>query len=382
MPHPAGGQEPAPMDDLDRELRELTEGRAGEPLFLEPSAAERARAGAVRVREAPAALAGARAGRRRRRHSRRRRRAGGGPPPGSVAVAVFLLLACGLAWLRFPHARSALGGGARGAASGPGTAASAGLAAALGTISPGGLFDGPPTDPFLGSPADGWADGAAGIVGPAARPAGGFTAAQVAAAYAATRKLLIAAGLDRQTLLGGPPAAFARLLVAAQRATFLAGLDKRGLAKDGSPLSTRTWVTSFAPGSAALVGTVIKVHGTMSARAVTESGAAVLTVDVSYLFAYAVEPPHDPAGWTRVVSHLNGSVDFAWWDDPGGPLEPWDRTVVETTGLRCGTGNGYIYPVYPGGRSAALAASGPVINLYPAAAPAPGGAACAAPPSR
>ena len=42
------------MDDLDRELRELTWGRAGEPLFLEPSAAERARAGTVRIKEAPA----------------------------------------------------------------------------------------------------------------------------------------------------------------------------------------------------------------------------------------------------------------------------------------------------------------------------------------
>ena len=374
------------MDDLDRELRELTEGRAGEPLFLEPSAAERARAGTVRVwvREAPAALTGPRIRRRGRWLRWRRQRRAAGRPLGSVLVAVFLLLACGLAWLRFPHSHGAdggaLGGGAASGAT-PGTAA-AGLAAALGTISPGGLFDGPPADPFLGSPADAWANGAAGVVAPAARPAGGFTAAQVAAAYAATRQLVIAAGLDRPTLLGGSPAAFASLLTAAQRATFLAGLDTRGLGKDGSPLSTRTWVASFAPGSAELVGAVIKVRGSMSARAVTEPGAAVLEVDVSYLFTYAVEPPHDPAGWTRVVSHLDGAIDFTWPDGPGGAPQPWDRAVVATTGQRCGAADGYIYPVYPGGRSAVIAATGPVIDLYPAAAPAPGDAACAASPGR
>jgi len=38
------GQGPAPADEFDRGLRELTEGTAPAPLFLEPSAAERAKA--------------------------------------------------------------------------------------------------------------------------------------------------------------------------------------------------------------------------------------------------------------------------------------------------------------------------------------------------
>ena len=370
MPDASGGHDPAPLDELDRELRELTEGRAGEPLFLEPSAAERARAGGVRVKAAqieaaPVAAAGPRVSRRRRASGRRLL--------GSLLAVTLLLLAGGLAW-GFGKTASARSGERT-------PASDAGLAAALGTISPGTLFDGPPADPFLGTQADGWADGAAGIVAPAARPAGGFTAAQVAAAYATTRQLLIAAALDRQTLLGGPPAAFARLLTAPQRETFLAGLDKRGVAKDGYPLSTRTWVTSFAPGTAALVGTVIKVHGTMTARAVTESGTAVLAVEVNYLVAYAVKPPHDPADWTRVVSHLSGSVDFARWDDPGGALEPRDRTVVETAGLGCGASAGYIYPDYPSDQWTDSAQSGPVIGPYsPGSAAAPGGAAAACAP--
>jgi hypothetical protein len=39
---------------------------------------------------------------------------------------------------------------------------------------------GPAADPFAGSPAEGYADGKAGIVIPVARPVGQFSAAQVA----------------------------------------------------------------------------------------------------------------------------------------------------------------------------------------------------------
>ena len=53
MPDGADGPDPAPLDELDLELRELTEGRAGDPLFLEPSAAERAKAAPVRTEDVP-----------------------------------------------------------------------------------------------------------------------------------------------------------------------------------------------------------------------------------------------------------------------------------------------------------------------------------------
>jgi hypothetical protein len=363
MPDAAGGQDPAPMDELDRELRELTEGRAGDPLFLEPSAAERARVGGVEVKQAPAPPAETRP--RRSRRSRWRRAAGGGRFGYLFAVAV-LLLAGAIASLRVAHPDRVADGtttaaGAAGAAAGSSRPAS---------FSPADLLNKPTADPFLGTRADGWADGAAGIVAPAARPAGRFTAAQVAAAYATTRKLLIAAGLDRQTLLGGPPASFARLLTSAQRATFLTSLPKHGVTKDGSALSTRTWVVSFAPGTTALVGTVIKVHGTMSAHAVTESGKPILTVRVSYVFVYAVEPPNDPADWTRVAVREYGSVDFVPSSPPGrgpgapGALEPRYRVVSEAAGPRCGAGDGYIYPDYPGESSPRAESAGLVISPY------------------
>ena len=80
-----------------------------------------------------------------------------------------------------------------------------------------------PADPFAGIQAASWADGESGIVIPSARPVGNFTVAQVKGAYEATRRLLIAANLDEQILLGGAPTTFAGLLTKQQRDEFLAG---------------------------------------------------------------------------------------------------------------------------------------------------------------
>jgi hypothetical protein len=71
----------------------------------------------------------------------------------------------------------------------------------------------------------------------------------VRSAYETTRKLLIAANLDWPTLHGSAPTALAGLLTQQQRAQFLSGLHTTALNKDGTEQNTRTWVSSFAPGS-------------------------------------------------------------------------------------------------------------------------------------
>jgi hypothetical protein len=391
MPDGADGPDPAPLDELDLEIRELTEGRAGDPLFLEPSAAERGKATPVRTEDvsgvpdapsspaAPTAPAGpgapdvpgASGG---TRAVRRRRAWRGGRLAAALLAVTLLLVGGGLVWLRFGHTA----GSSDGSAPVPDTA----LGSILGTIAPGDLFAGASANPFLGTPANDWADGAAGIVAPPAEPVGGFTPAQVAAAYATTGELVAAASLDRQTLLGGQPAALERLLTARQRATFTAGLDARGLGKDRRPLSTRSWVASFAPGTAQLDGGVIKVSGTMDAVAVTESGRQVLRVEVSYSFVYAVEPPHNTTDWSRVVTRQYGSVDFARWDDPHGALEPWDKTVVDPlSGVACGPADGYIHPAYPSNGSITAQQSRLVIRPYSRALPTASGACASTPGS-
>ena len=235
----------------------------------------------------------------------------------------------------------------------------------------------PPADPFAGVPADHWADGAAGITVPAARAHGRYTAAQVRSAYQTTRKLLIAGNLDWPTLRGGAPSAFAALLARTERQQFLSGLRSTALNKDGSEQNTRTWVTSFAPGTS-FVTTVIKVHGTMSAGTADESGSEVLRITFDYLFVYAVEPPGDPADWTRIVQQQYGSVDFAQWDDPGGPLEPWISVGTGSAGVLCNTRDGYLHPDYPNGPSPSVQPSGPARDPYSLATTSSTPGSCAA----
>lgn len=357
MPDASSG--PVPADEFDRELRELIDGTAGEAVFIEPSAAERATGAMATVRQRP---------------TRNKR----GPFTGTVFLAIVLAMAGMLGWLSYRHSAN----GTRGTSPSPVPAAPAAGAESVlsGTIFPIDPYAAPPPDPFRGTAADTWADGAAGIVVPAARPAGGFSRAQVAAAYETTRQLLIASNLDAQTLLGGAPTAFAKLLAPAQRTQFLAGLHKTGVTKSGDPLSTRAWVASFPPGSAELVGNVIKVRGTMSARSVARSGTVVLAIDVNYRFSYVVEQPHDSSDWTRVDDRVYGSFDFAPAGDRGTLLEPWDDAVITNSGSHaCGTADGYIHPDYPSVGSIDDRQIRPVMHPYsaPALTPAPAtGAAC------
>jgi hypothetical protein len=225
---------------------------------------------------------------------------------------------------------------------------------------------GPPADPFAGSPAEGYADGKAGIVAPAARPVGQFSAAQVAAAYRDVRKLIVAANLNPHTLSGGSPAAFARLLVSQQRGWFVRHLDTMGAYKTGAPRSTRALVTSFAPRTTQLVSHTIKVRGSMRALVARDAGRAVLRIHLDTLFVYAVEPPGHPANWMRVVNRNYGDVDFANWDDPGGALEPWLRlwNAGGVSGARCDVADGFIHPAFPAGPPSKVNPTGQPVNPY------------------
>jgi hypothetical protein len=168
-------------------------------------------------------------------------------------------------------------------------------------------------------------------------------------AYEWTRKLLIAAELDKRTLDGGTPTAFANLLVNSDRKWFLGGLNAKGKGKNGTPLSTRAHVVSFAPGSVQLVTDVVKVHGTMSATAGTYKGAKVLNIHVDYLFAYAVEPPHRPEQSMRLVSNAGWLLRFGNWQGAATAFEPsYSITGADgISGNSCGNTDGFVHPDWP-----------------------------------
>jgi len=269
-------------------------------------------------------------------------------------VAVFVIGVCVFAWVRFAPPPKHHGASAHVSPSAPSR-----LVTASGRVS----------SPFFGSPSYTWADGKAGIRIPHARAHGPYTAAEVRSAYETTRRLLIAGNLNWPTLRGGRPTAFADLLTKQQRQEFLAGLRTTALNKYGTEMNTRTWVSSFAPGSTRFVTTVVKVRGRMSASLATESGTKVLRITLSYDFVYAVEQPGNPSNWLRIVQRQTGAVDFARWDDPGGPLEPWYSVGSGAAGGLCGVRDGYIHPDYPHGPPPSVQPSGRPIKPYALATP-------------
>jgi hypothetical protein len=357
--------DPAP-DEFDRRLWQIASGSAADAAFKEPSAAERARrpvqpAGARRmswrnarkaarlrkpVREPSKSRAtGRRKGARttvRARSARRRTRS-----LLTVVAVLGVLAGTGYALSRLGLSPSSPDHGAIGYRQS--------IRSPAFTIS----------DPFAGSPAEHFAAGPAGIVPPAPRAVGKYSAAQVAAAYATTKRLLIAGDLDPQTLSGGRPDAFAQLLVPQQRSDFLDRLDKVGADKHGHTLSTRTWIASFAPGTTALVGRVIKVRGAMAATTAVDGGRLVLRITFDYLFVYPVQRPGQPFTRTRIVVRNRGDVDFAPWNDQGGSLQPWlQDTQSDYAGARCDIYDGFIHPEFPADQPDRVHPSGAPVDPY------------------
>jgi hypothetical protein len=232
--------------------------------------------------------------------------------------------------------------------------------------------------PFLGTPAQSYADGAAGIVIPPAAPVGTYTAAQVEAAYQMTKTMLVAADLNGPTLAGGAPDAFANLLIPQQRSEFVAGLDRTGVNAHGDERSTRAWITSFAPGTTQLVGSVVKVHGTMQATTGMNGSWHVLVIHADYLFVYPVEEPGVPSTLMRIVARQVVGVDFAAYTDPGGALEPWwEGEGGGDAGARCDVHDGFVHPQFPSGPPDKVKPTGTPVNPYDQST-APANVACQA----
>jgi hypothetical protein len=352
--HP-GGAESGP-DDINNRLAEIAAELRQEAKFKELSAAERAkqaRRAERRSRPRPAA------GRGQAADGRQRGR--------TTSLVITLAIFAALIAVSFGISRLHLTG--HGSAKPDNTPVTAGKSpAALPTVTP------PPftsADPFAGSPAESYADGASGILIPAAHAVGSYSSAQVRAAYVTVRKMLIASHLNPSVLGGGKPTAFARLLTSTQRSQFERNLNRRGSDSRGFQRSTRTWVTSFALGSTELVGDVIKVHGQMTAGVHRSGHVRALSIHADYLFVYPVQQAGgQPSTRLRIVERAYMTVLFAQWNDPGGPLEPWFATDLGgPAGVLCGINDGFVHPAFPGGPQSPVQASGTPINPYDQSTP-------------
>lgn len=211
------------------------------------------------------------------------------------------------------------------------------------------------SDPFAGSPAETWSAGIDGFVMPKAKAMGGLSKKDVAKGLKRTRDLLAAAHLDRKTLLGGSPNAFARLLDRAQRGWFRDGLDDK-------ETTTRTMVVSFAPKTAELATDVIKVRGRTTLGTFEEHGQKGVQAKLNYLVVYGVQRPGRPATVERIVAHFTGATRLQRID---GRLAV--RVVgwgASTTPARCDVPDGFVHPYYDDSPPDKVRPSGPPTDPY------------------
>jgi hypothetical protein len=228
-------------------------------------------------------------------------------------------------------------------------------------------------NPFAGSPAANYANGAAGIVLPAAHEVGPYTRAQVAAAYVVVKNLLVAAMLNRPTMDGAKPTALGRQLISQQRSWFYQHLTRPIKSRHRAPWLSRLWVTAFASGTK-VVGAIVKVHGNpMTATVDTYDQSQALEIKADYIFVYAVQQPNVAASRMRIVAQQYVTVQFAPWDDPGGSLEPWVSDFgASYAGAQCGETDGFVHPAFPALGPGTVAPSGAPVNPYQLAPPSKG----------
>jgi hypothetical protein len=214
------------------------------------------------------------------------------------------------------------------------------------------------SDPFAGSPAKSYADGASGITLPAARATAGLPVKDVELLLRKTRALLTASDLDPGTLFDGDTGSFARQLDPEQRRYFTSSLRSKDQKKN-----LRSWLVNFAPKTAELTGSVIKVHGESTLSAATRQGHRGALVQVNYLFVYPVHQPLQPETTIRVIAHMRGEA-FRFRDASGERtwIYRWDTTSLANT--RCDIHDGYVHPAYPGARLDMVEASGVPVDPY------------------
>lgn len=219
-------------------------------------------------------------------------------------------------------------------------------------------------DPFRGSPALQWADGAAGIEVPQAQAVGKMSREAVATALGRTRDLLIASNLDPAVLRGERPEAALKLLDPLQ--TGGRGLMEKALTAPSTE-SNPLWLFSrFDPAEVRVHGDVVKTRGRMTFEAGKEGE---VLVHADYTFVYPVVPAEagaDEVARTVVRRELTTALfDPAERQVTKGTLQvvAWLESAGNDDCSRDGTG--YLHPQFPSRLPVAeTSAPGPTVDPY------------------
>ncbi|MFF3959617.1 hypothetical protein ACFYY1_41575 [Streptomyces sp. NPDC001890] len=203
-------------------------------------------------------------------------------------------------------------------------------------------------EPFRGSPAARWADGAAGITVPPARATGWMDAAQVERALWQSRDFLAAAGLNSRVLRGKRPTKAIALLNPHQKDVqeyLRTALSSTAPTGGTDPLLL---FSRFRPEQTRLVGDVVKTRGRLTYRE-GKQGAVEVTADVT--FVYPVTPAGDNGRDAEIVRTIVRRQVVMNWDDPAKVItEPGTMSLVsyalDMTNGGCSAPTGYFVPPF------------------------------------
>ncbi|WP_030959023.1 hypothetical protein [Streptomyces sp. NRRL S-378] len=216
-------------------------------------------------------------------------------------------------------------------------------------------------EPFRGSPALQWADGAAGIELPAATPVAGMSAETVADALQKARQFLVAANLDPATLRGDRPASAIALLDPRQP-DLLEDVEqylKAPTAQDTPVLL----FTRFDPARVKPVGDVVKVRGSMRAE---QGQPGELLVVADYTFVHPVTPAQGGSEVQRTIVRRQTTfalLDPARWETTRGRLQ-LRAYHSEWSNVECEAADGFLHPQFTADLPAGPQPTGPAVDPY------------------
>ncbi|MFE9480544.1 hypothetical protein ACFYNM_18310 [Streptomyces spororaveus] len=219
-------------------------------------------------------------------------------------------------------------------------------------------------EPFRGSPAEGWASGAAGITVPEARAVGWMSAAEVEQALARSRDFLVASGVESGVLRGERPEKAIALINPQQKdMQALLSTAFQSPSEKNDPLLL---FSRFQPSRTHLVGDVVKTRGRLEYRE-GERGALQVTADVTFVY-----PVTRAAGDDEIVRTIVRRELVLSWDDPDKVLTaPGTFSMISykshMTNAGCGATTGYFDPPFGSDRQAD--AAGTEIDPYDRTAP-------------
>ncbi|MFD7837009.1 hypothetical protein [Streptomyces sp. NPDC059761] len=218
-------------------------------------------------------------------------------------------------------------------------------------------------EPFKGSPALQWADGAAGIELPEAQAVGGMSKEQVADALEKAKQFLVSANLDPATLRGERPAAALELLdpkLKDELSRLEGSLTAPTKENDPLHLFSRVKPTELKP-----VGDVVKVRGRMWVEPGKEAGQANVLADYTFVYPLVkAKPGAEQVERSIVRREITFSIaDPRKWQATAGKI--WlEKMNVDLANSACDVYDGFLHPVFDEDRQAGPAPSGTPVDPY------------------